>query len=281
MASHNPLSLDFLAHRAPAAATVIQGLDPADAGAWLEDIPVRLLAPVFTAMDAWPAARVLQKMSGDRAAALLAGLPYRDTAALLRLQEPARQRAMLEDLPGRLANNLKRTLSYQENTVGAWMDMSTPYFRDNLSAGDCLELLARENEPFGAALVVVDESRRNVGLVGVDALLVSPADRLLAELADPEVPAIAADLSLRQAGALASWNHYTLLPVRGRNRAHLGTLSRQALNRGLARTRPPSAPVNRSLFAHLAGALVITCTGLFQLGANGNYDRPPGDNNDT
>ena len=141
MKHSSSLSLDFLASKPQAAAQVLQALEVEQAAQYLREVPVRILAPVLDEMETWPAARILDLLTLEQNAAIFMQLGYRSVASLLRLQHGERRTALLTALPGQLARPLTQSLAYQESTVGAWMDMSTPHFYADLSAHDCLLLL--------------------------------------------------------------------------------------------------------------------------------------------
>ncbi|MDP2286912.1 MAG: hypothetical protein Q8L06_22490, partial [Pseudohongiella sp.] len=126
MSSFNSLSLSFLASKPQAAASVLQTLKTAQAAVYLEDIPVRTLAPVLQNMETWPAARILDLMPLEKNVAIFAQLSYQHVAALVRLHTSDRRAQLLQALPAKLSRPLALSLAYQDNTVGAWMDMSTP-----------------------------------------------------------------------------------------------------------------------------------------------------------
>jgi len=265
MTSHNPLSIEFLDSQANAAAAVLQALDPREAAAYLEELPIRTVLPVLAVMETWPAANLLRHLPVARSAAVIRDLPYQQAAALLRMQEKNHRQTILGELPGRLARSFSQSLAYQDNTVGAWMDMGAPSFPRTLTVAECLRLLAGQQQRVGASLVLVDRRHRVCGVVGVDALLVSPGTSSLAQLADTEVEPIAADMSVQMVRNLDAWHRYSALPVRDRNAVYLGTLNRVDLNAALARDPGAETSIlSGSLVGHLVQAMTATLAGLFQ-----------------
>lgn len=271
MKSTNSLSLDFLLAKPLAAAQVLQTLAAEQAALYLENVPVRILGPVIQHMETWPAARILDLLPLEQNAAIFAQLNYRTVAALLRLQQEQRRDALLEVLPTQLARPLALSLAYQENTVGAWMDMSTPHFYPELSARECLVLLKKPQQPFGSSLAVINHSHRIVGVVTLDALLISPDNQTLGQLMDTDVTPLPAEMSLDEAKNTHDWHRHSSLPVRGSNGTYLGTLSRTALRKALVSNQPPAAPLlGDSVLAHLARAMLSTATGLLSLSSANN-----------
>lgn len=271
MSRSTSLSLDFLASKPRAAAGVLQTLMPDQAALYLADVPVRILAPVLQDMETWPAARILDLFTLDQNAAIFGQLPYRSVAALLRVQQEQRRVALLEVLPSQLAKPLARSLAYQENTVGAWMDMSTPHFYGELSAWECIALLKKIRNPFGSSLTVISHSHRIIGVVTLDVLLMSPDEQPLERLMDPNVQPLPAEMSLDVARNTPDWHAHSVLPVRNANGNYLGTLSRLALREALASSKGPAvADLGNSVLAHLVRAMGATTTGLLQFSSANN-----------
>jgi Mg/Co/Ni transporter MgtE len=262
----NALSLDFLASKPQAAAGVLQSISTAQAASYLEEVPVRTLAPVLQNMETWPAARILDLLPLEKNIAIFSQLEYQSVAALLRLQSPKRRSDLLEQLPGKLSRPLMLSLAYQDNTVGAWMDMSTPHFFEDLSAWECLALLKKIEKPFGCSLTIIDKKHHIVGVVTLDVLLLSPDEKELGQLMDSRVSPLPAEMSLKMAKNSQDWHSHSVLPVRSSHGTYLGTLSRTTLRTALQASQPTqnSAPGD-SLLAQLGSAMVSSAAGLLAL----------------
>jgi Mg/Co/Ni transporter MgtE len=271
MSSFNSLSLNFLASKPQSAASVLQTLNSEQAAGYLEEVPVRTLGPVLQSMETWPAARILDLLPLEKNVAVFTQLNYQNVAALLRLQAKSRRTALLKALPGKLARPLTLSLAYQENTVGAWMDMSTPHFFKELSAWECLALLRKIEKPFGCSLTVINQKHHIVGVVTLDVLLLSPHEKELGKLMDSSVTPLPAEMSLTVAKSSQDWHSHSLLPVRSGNGTYLGTLSRTMLRKALLSVQPTQAPLlGDSVVAHLGTAMISSAAGLLQLTSANN-----------
>lgn len=269
MKHSSSLSLDFLASKPHAAAQVLQALEVEQAAQYLQEVPVRILAPVLDEMETWPAARILDLLTLEQNVAIFMQLGYRSVASLLRLQHGERRAALLTALPGQLARPLTQSLAYQESTVGAWMDMSTPHFYADLSAHDCLALLRKISHPFGSSLTVISHNHRVLGVVTLDALLISPATRTLGQLMDVRLTPLPAELSLDVARNLPDWHAHSNLPVRSVNGTFLGTLSRTALHMALDSNKGAASPTfDDSVLAHLVRAMATTMAGMLRVSSS-------------
>ncbi len=276
MSNFNSLSLSFLASKPQAAASVLQTLKTAQAAVYLEDIPVRTLAPVLQNMETWPAARILDLMPLEKNVAIFAQLSYQHVAALLRLQTSDRRAQLLQALPAKLSRPLAMSLAYQDNTVGAWMDMSTPHFFEELSAWECLALLKKIAHPFGCSLPVINKKHHVVGVVTLDVLLLSPNERELGKLMDSGVAALPAEMSIKVAKNSPDWDKHTVLPVRNGHGTYLGTLSRSTLRAALpVRLSSPTDSAGDSVLAHLSTAMITSAAGLMSLSTGYLPESPP------
>lgn len=263
--NRNPLSLDFLSSKPRAAARVLQGMTAEQAAPYLETVPARLCAPILQAMETWPAARILDRLSTEQNAGVFTQLPYQTAAGLLRLQGEERRRRLLELLPGKLASSLRRSLAYREDTVGAWMDLSTPTFRPQLPSTECLALLQRSGQPSGRDLMIVDEQHRVVGMLPLDRLVANSREHhLLSALMDSPATTLPAEMSLAVASRLPAWHQHTRLPVRTARGNYLGTLDHATLQAAANRRQAPPEPV-QSLAWVLGQSIVATLGGLMAL----------------
>lgn len=271
MNSFNALSLNFLASKPQAAASVLQTLATEQAAGYLQEVPVRTLAPVLQNMETWPAARILDVLPLEKNVAIFSQLDYQTVAALLRLQTDQRRTELLKKLPGKLSRPLSLSLAYQDNTVGAWMDMSTPQFFEDLSAWECLALLKKIELPFGCSLTIINKKHQIVGVVTLDVLLLSADDTELGAVMDTTVTPLPAEMSLKVAKSSQDWHRHSVLPVRSGQGTYLGTLNRSTLSTALKSNQPAYTAPGDSVLAHLGLAMASSAAGLVAL-SSANHD---------
>lgn len=262
----NPLSLNFLARKPEQAAAILQTLSDQQAAEYLIEIPTRTLVPVIECMEHWPAARILEYMSVEKNAAVVSQLDYQSAVAVLRLQSPARRDQLLGNLSKQLVRALRRSLAYPENTVGAWTDSAAPQFGATTSAGECLTLLQKMPKAAGTTLVITDNHHAVIGLVSIDELLVSPAQKKLGDLADRTVQPLDDQMSLTIARKSSGWDRYPSLPVWTHHGLYVGTISRVNLQQALQQLSPvPAAVAGSSLTVNLGRAMLETVSGMIPL----------------
>jgi Mg/Co/Ni transporter MgtE len=271
----NPLSLDFLAQKPGAAARVLQNLNAEEAALYLSvNIPLRVVAPVIERIETWPAARILELMPLDKSSGVLKLMQYPVVAAVMRLFEESYRQELLEQLPSQLVKTLTRSLSYREDTVGAWMENLTPAFSGQLTVGECLGLL-KKSRAVVELVVVIDDSHRIEGIISLGTLLVNDVTRKLASLATSRLLALAAQSSLAMAKEAPGWVSYGALPIRDNNDVFIGTISREALLEALLASKPKlSHESGDSLITHLASAMLATVSGLLTMNSVRTADAP-------
>ncbi|HSC09010.1 MAG TPA: hypothetical protein VLD59_19455 [Steroidobacteraceae bacterium] len=265
MAELPHLTLAFLQGHPVSAARTLETLAPEDAAALLEHVPVRIAAPVAGAMSSVAAARCIARLPDENRAGLCAALSWADASAVLRqLGAPTRD-AVLDRLPTSMARRFRRSLEYDENEVGAWIDLDAPAIVADRTVGDALRLLGQAPEFPASHVLLTDGAQRYLGVAPLSGLLrVSPATPL-DSIAQRGVRA------LRDAATLASvvsnddWQSSTVLPVVNHRGELLGGLTRTALHKALDRRAHKAPAPHSSLFVQLFETYLTAAAGLFQL----------------
>ncbi len=259
------LTIAYLERLPESAANVIAGMRPQDAAALFETLPTRIVTPIVEKMEKWPAARCLQNLSMENAAAILGEISYQDAMVLLRLTPVERRDAILAQLPSRLARDLKESLRYPRNCVGAWMDLSVPSLSLNATIKDAVSV-ARAG-PVGDSIFVVDDDQRLAGVVRAETLLRYSAGTRLADIIQTGLKPLFSRALLREAALEPAWNEFLRLPVAGRNGQLLGALSRHDMMDGLTTiTAKSDAPDTGALiWSQVGEAFIVSLAGVVRL----------------
>jgi Mg/Co/Ni transporter MgtE len=265
MAEAPVLTIAYLERLPEASASVIEDMRPQDAAALFETLPTRIVTPIFEKMEKWPAARCLQQLTPDKAAAVLADVSYQDATVLLRLTPADQRESILARMPTRLANDLRESLRYPRNCVGAWMDLSVPALSLGATVKDAVAI-ARER-PVGDALFVVDGDQRLAGFVRAETLLRYSAGTRLADIIQTGLRPLFARTLLREVASEPMWNRFLRLPVAGRDGHLLGVLSRHDMTQGLTTiTATPARPdAEAPLLQQVGETFIVSLAGLVRL----------------
>ena len=217
-------------------------------------------------MAPWSAARCVEQLSPDKAAAFTHAMPYQDATSLLRLLDDSGFEQILDGLPKGLAKDFRNSLTYPKGTVGAYMDHSVPTFRDNSSVADALKYAKKPRSEAGSHIIVVGDEGRFAGLVGIAQLLRSSTEAPLSEVMTPGLRPLSNRATLVSVAARPEWDDYTSLPVVGRKSNVLGVLSRSALKKALAEDRiVPASFVSSALWMHLIQSYLVVAASLLRL----------------
>ena len=181
---------------------VVAGLDDERLAEVLEELPEDDQVEILEHLDSERAADVLEEMSPEDAADLINDLPVETAAKLLELMEPEE------------AEDVKRLMSYAENTAGAMMTSEPVILGPDATVADALAHVRNpELTPALAALVYVcrppleTPTGRFLGVAHIQRLLREPPSSLVAGALDTELGALRAENSLDEVAAhLATYN---------------------------------------------------------------------------
>ena len=236
--------------------------------AFFASLAVEEVAEVISRMQPSHAAAVLEASPPERCAAFLQHAPAYTRALLMRALPQPVQKAVIKAAPRRQAAALSRYLSYDPDTVGAWMDAPSATFTPDTRVGDCLRELRRLGNRLSSSLFVIDRDRRLLGAVELDTLLAAGDDEAVQRIMQREVATIAPQASLASVVSLEAWDSTLALPVTDSRRRLVGSLRFDALREGLdvQHAKPGELRLNM-VFMHMTQALLVSLSGLLQVAA--------------
>lgn len=181
---------------------VVAALDDERLADVLEELPEEDQVDILERLDNERAADVLEEMSADDAADLIAELPPDTGALLLELMEPEE------------AEDVRRLMSYEEETAGAMMTPEPVILGPDATVADALAHVRRpELTPSLAALVYVcrqpleTPTGRLLGVAHIQRLLREPPSSLVAGALDSSMDNLRAEARIGEVAAhLATYN---------------------------------------------------------------------------
>ncbi|MAN78942.1 MAG: hypothetical protein CMF64_00935 [Magnetovibrio sp.] len=266
MADHIPLTLAFMDTRPEPAARVLEDMPAEDAAALFAQVPARVGAEVLPRMAALSAARCLEILPAERAAGLLRELPFVDAVTFFRNLAPGVRGIIADALPANLARDLRIAVTYPVGTVGAVMDQAAVSVVAARTVDEVAKLVKRRRRKTTDHLFVVDEDGRFLGTVKAGDLLRADGKTRIDELMDRNVTALSNRATLASVLGNPQWNTYLALPVIGRTGNFIGALSRSALGSGLAELRRGRSARPHdgadTLMGNLVSAYLLACAGM-------------------
>jgi len=183
-------------------AAVVAALDDERLADVLEELPEEDQVEILGRLDSERAADVLEEMSADDAADLIADLPPETAEILLDLMEPEE------------AEDVRRLMSYVEDTAGAMMTPEPVILGTDATVADALAHVRNPDlTPALAALVYVcrapleTPTGRLVGIAHIQRLLREPPSTLVAGVLDDSLESRRPEASIDQVAAhLATYN---------------------------------------------------------------------------
>ncbi len=259
------LTLAYLRERPESAARALEGLASGDAAGIMLHAPSRIAAPVLAAMTTHYAARCVAQLPAEVAAAHCDELPWSDSAGLLRALEESAREFLLAELPEGKARRFRRSLTYADDAIGAWVQADAMSMPADRSATDASRLLAGMAHYSESHLLLTDATQRYAGSVALGRLLTALPGATLATLDSRDVRPLRDTASLGAALAAEDWERATMLPVVNHRGELLGGLTRRTLKRALQVTAARDRDEPPSLFAHLLKAYLTSGEGLLRL----------------
>jgi Mg/Co/Ni transporter MgtE len=183
-------------------AAVVAALDDERLAEVLEELPEEDQVDILEHLDSERAADVLEEMSPDDAADLIADLNPETAATLLGLMEPGE------------AEDVRRLMSYEEQTAGAMMTPEPVILSPDATIADALAHVRNpELTPALAALVYVcrqpleTPTGRLLGAAHIQRLLREPPSTLVAAALDESLDPLRPDATIDEVAAhLATYN---------------------------------------------------------------------------
>ncbi|HQU16937.1 MAG: hypothetical protein B7Z66_06480 [Chromatiales bacterium 21-64-14] len=267
MARAEQLSLAFVEAHPADAARVLERLAPESAAALLEAAPVRLTAPVVRHMMAFHAARCVEPMEAEAAAGLMRALGPQSGTAVLRYLLPEQRDAILEQLPSAVAALFRLLVGYPEDTVGAWMDPDALALHADCPAEEALAHMNRVRDPERALYVYVVSSDHQLRGVAHLAEVVRASPNVpLARLMHAPPAVVRARAGLRSVHVHPAWEDLRALPVVDWGGRFAGVLHRADLTRALAQQGPVSSAQVGEALAALTGAYWLGMFAMIEAG---------------
>lgn len=201
-------------------AAVVAALDDERLAELIEELPDTDQVEILGRLDAERAADVLQEMSPDDAADLIADLPADTAAILLELMEPEE------------AEDVRRLMSYVEDTAGAMMTPEPVILGPDATVADALAHVRNEElTPSLAALVYIcrppleTPTGRFLGVAHIQRLLREPPSTLVAGAMDGSMASLHPAATIDEVAAHLATYNLVAAPVVDENGLLLGAVT--------------------------------------------------------
>ena len=190
------LTRRFLIDHPAVAAASLEKLQRDAAAEILETYDAGTLLPVFSRLAPDVAHELLERLPDTLVTALLKELDPNDAVRFLSAFEQADRERLIFEVGVPIADELRRALSYPENSAGQLMETRIKYLKDSATVGATLDRLRQSRARASRSLFVVDDDNRLSGRVQIQELALADPRTPLEDLAQP-VPAVASPITPR------------------------------------------------------------------------------------
>jgi magnesium transporter len=224
------LAREFVARYPADAARTLQDLDAEEAAAVLTASRPGEIAAVLTRVGPDVAFRIAQRLPPDAAPRLVGEAdPMLATALLRRLESGEPRDAVLNRLPAARRRELESLLTYPEDSAGSLMDPLAPVFRHDARAGDVAATLHESRRFRDEVILVVDDEGRLMGTLATVKVLLADPDERLATLEPRRTASVQALAPREDVAELIEHQRLTAIPVVDIDARPVGALSQRAL----------------------------------------------------
>ena len=215
-------------------------LHPADLATLLELREPRLAWQTLAALPLDRRAEIFGYLAPATQVALAAVAPPHELAALVSAMDADERADLWARLPGEAQEalapalaaaereDIRKLASYPPGTAGAVMTSEYAVLRPELTAREAIEALrgqAASKETIQVAYVLSPVRRRLLGTVTLEDLVLAPADRRVADLMQPNPPAVRAEEPAAEAARLVARYDLPAVPVVNGGEAMVGIVT--------------------------------------------------------
>ncbi|MCC7326379.1 MAG: magnesium transporter [Burkholderiales bacterium] len=223
------LSRRFLLDYPREAAREIEKLAPDEAAALLAPLPANAVLPVWQALLPDAAAETLKAVPAIHAQRWLRDAEPAIAAAALSRLDAAQRDGLLGGLDAQVAKELREMLAYPEDVAGRLMDPNVTPLRAELSVGDALQRLKGIRRHGLRELFVVDADNRLTGRVEIQDLAITDAMLPLRDVTRSLIAAVAELAPREEIVGILQRQPITELPVVNVDGHFVGVIRQSAL----------------------------------------------------
>lgn len=233
MNSSEELTYAYLETHPADAARVLEQLPTEDAAALLQSLPLRLATPVLRQMLPIISSRCLSLLNDTEVIGLLKGVGIQAGVAIMRQLDFDYRSRLLPQLPTTHTIAYDLLLGYQEGTVGAWMDPHALTLTSDMTSGDMVHLIKQTNHASNATPYIIDHQQHLIGYIELSDLLRTDVSTPLAKIAKPILHKLPAHSLLLRLEQHQGWRNASSLPVIDRSNKFVGVMTHSAMQRAL------------------------------------------------
>lgn len=222
MNSKRDLVRSFLEAHPTEAARVLERQRESAVLRLFEDLAPETIASAVERMNDLAAADLMDRLETGPATRVMAALPFRAMAILLRRMQS--KEAVLDGLPDEVVSGFRLVDRFPERSVGACMDPRALTATDDTYLGEVLSAARRYPDRVKDVLFVVDREGVLMGLSPMRQILGAPDDASVRDVMEPARHTFSPYVTLLDASGAPGWRYSSELPVADGEGVFLGTI---------------------------------------------------------
>ena len=270
MNNKNDIVQSFLETHPTEAARVLERQQGSAVLRLFEDLKPETLASVVERMNDCAAADLMDRLDTGQAVQVMAMLPFRGMAILLRRMQSKED--VLDGLPDEVASGFRLVDRFPDHSVGACMDPRALTATDDMRLGEVLQAARRYPDRVKDVLFVVDREGVLVGLCRTRQILGAPAESSVRDVMEPVRHTLSPYMTLQNAGNAPGWRSSGELPVVDAGGVILGSISLVDIQRRGSR-EPGYDHESKKALGELFGLGFSAFAGGLHLKADGDAER--------
>ena len=221
-------------------ARILERHPPAEVAKLLLQGPPTSSAAVLARQEPRFASTCLEGFPAETRSLVLSELPVPVAAAMVRLLPQADRDDWLAGLPDSKRQVIRKAVRRAPHSAGALANDKVPILFDDWTVAQATDHLCRRGESVSGAVVVVDRSRRVVGMAEPGRLLCAPGESTVGAL-PPEAARTVPDATPISALAGETWRRAAPIAVVDTSGAFSGILTADMFQSGARLKSPPPA----------------------------------------
>lgn len=224
MRADNSLTLEYLSRYPVEAARILEQVSAEHAAALFNELPANSRAAVMAAMLPEKMAACLISMQSSLAAVLLAELPPASAVRVYRNLSVSGRQELTPHLAKDTLKKIKQFVKYPQNSVGALCITGIDMLPQGMNVNDALRRLEQPGRPVSCEIYVIDESHHLEGYIELGKLMASKHHAKLHEIMTRKTLALSAMVTTATVLSHPGWKKRRRLPVVDRENVLVGAL---------------------------------------------------------
>jgi len=270
-----PFTLSYLTRYPQNAASVFERLSVNETVAFLQEIPLAQATRVLETVSPQYASQCFLVFSSERSSELIQAMKTDAVISMLRLMSESARQTILRGLLVKKSKQLKRSLAYPQDLVGAWMDSDMFSVSETALVGEVRKAIRLSKTEPEYSLYVIRSDGTVLGLLTLSRLIVAKDSIPVTRIIDRDFKVILDSATMRSVYTLPHWDDFEALPVVNRKDKFVGMLPHKNLKKAFESVEGDTASNNvDSVLIDGIDAYISTLKWLIQSITTSTVDTP-------